>query len=78
VDIQPLDDLKTRYYLRLTWPSSGPHAQSIERSPVGTWRSLVAHLHGVQGVPSSNLGVPTNFFKDLRLLTQHPKSLGYS
>src|SRR4051812_22607945 len=27
----------------------------------GTWRSLVAHLHGVQGVPSSNLGVPTNF-----------------
>jgi hypothetical protein len=26
----------------------------------GTWRSLVAHLHGVQGVPSSNLGVPTN------------------
>ena len=30
---------------------------------VGTWRSLVAHLHGVQGVPSSNLGVPTNFLE---------------
>ncbi len=29
--------------------------------PVGTWRSLVAYLNGVQGVPSSNLGVPTNF-----------------
>src|SRR6266699_4577758 len=26
---------------------------------VGAWRSLVAHLHGVQGVPSSNLGAPT-------------------
>ena len=30
----------------------------------GTWRSLVAHLHGVQGVPSSNLGVPTNLLFD--------------
>jgi DNA-binding transcriptional MerR regulator len=30
-------------------------------SPVGAWRSLVAHLHGVQGVPSSNLGAPTSF-----------------
>ena len=26
---------------------------------VGTWRSLVAHLLGVQGVASSNLAVPT-------------------
>ncbi len=26
---------------------------------VGTWRSLVAHLNGVQGVASSNLAVPT-------------------
>ena len=26
---------------------------------VGAWRSLVAHLYGVQGVPSSNLGAPT-------------------
>src|SRR6185295_12529504 len=31
-------------------------------SAVGTWRSLVAHLHGVQGVASSNLAVPTNHF----------------
>ena len=30
------------------------------RFNVGTWRSLVAHLHGVQGVASSNLAVPTN------------------
>ena len=29
------------------------------KSLVGAWRSLVAHLHGVQGVPSSNLGAPT-------------------
>jgi hypothetical protein len=28
---------------------------------VGTWRSLVAHLNGVQGVASSNLAVPTSF-----------------
>jgi chromosome partitioning protein len=27
---------------------------------VGAWRSLVAHLHGVQGVASSNLVAPTN------------------
>jgi hypothetical protein len=26
---------------------------------VGPWRSLVAHLHGVQGVASSNLVGPT-------------------
>jgi hypothetical protein len=42
------------------------HCRSVERSSVGAWRSLVAHLHGVQGVPSSNLGAPTNFFNDLR------------
>ena len=29
--------------------------------PVGAWRSLVAHLHGVQGVASSNLVAPTNY-----------------
>jgi hypothetical protein len=33
---------------------------------VGAWRSLVAHLHGVQGVPSSNLGAPTNTYERLR------------
>ncbi len=26
---------------------------------VGTWRSLVAHLNGVQGVAGSNPAVPT-------------------
>src|SRR5699024_4662026 len=29
----------------------------------GAWRSLVAHLHGVQGVAGSNPAVPTNFEK---------------
>src|SRR6185312_6445550 len=32
---------------------------------VGAWRSLVAHLHGVQGVPSSNLGAPIS-------ISEHP------
>ena len=27
---------------------------------VGAWRSLVAHLHGVQGVASSNPAAPTS------------------
>ena len=30
-------------------------------SLVGAWRSLVAHLHGVQGVVGSNPVAPTNF-----------------
>ena len=38
---------------------------------VGAWRSLVAHLHGVQGVPSSNLGAPTS-------LSEHLKNLWWS
>src|SRR6185503_626837 len=32
----------------------------VTSSPVGAWRSLVAHLLGVQGVPGSNPGAPTN------------------
>jgi DNA-binding transcriptional MerR regulator len=46
--------------------SSTPRALSPPRvlsfnknNRFGAWRSLVAHLHGVQGVPSSNLGAPT-------------------
>jgi hypothetical protein len=35
-------------------------ARVFSMPAVGTWRSLVAHLHGVQGVASSNLAVPTN------------------
>ena len=31
----------------------------------GVWRSLVAHLHGVQGVEGSNPFTPTNEIKDL-------------
>ena len=40
----------------------------LESQPVGTWRSLVAHLLGVQGVGGSNPLVPTIFFRDLVLL----------
>ena len=48
------------------WPPLGGHGfqtppiSAIIRSSVGAWRSLVAHLHGVQGVASSNLVAPTN------------------
>ena len=35
------------------------------RHTIGTWRSLEAHLNGVQGVASSNLAVPTIFYKSL-------------
>ena len=43
-------------------PADHPVRGSRNGFSGGTWRSLVAHLHGVQGVPSSNLGVPTNLF----------------
>ena len=39
-------------------PAADPTRGRIDFSD-GTWRSLVAHLHGVQGVASSNLAVPT-------------------
>jgi hypothetical protein len=32
---------------------------------VGAWRSLVAHLNGVQGVDGSNPFAPTNFINQL-------------
>ena len=35
------------------------------RHKIGTWRSLEAHLNGVQGVASSNLAVPTSNFNNL-------------
>src|SRR5690606_41428245 len=34
----------------------------IFRVPIGTWRSPVAHLNGVQGVAGSNPAVPTHLF----------------
>ena len=43
----------------------------------GTWRSLVAHLHGVQGVPSSNLGIPTNSINKFRTARTALVPLGY-
>tara|TARA_B100000242_G_scaffold290910_2_gene263182 strand:+ start:8201 stop:8431 length:231 start_codon:yes stop_codon:yes gene_type:complete len=33
--------------------------KSFKKAFIGTWRSLVAHLHGVQGVGGSNPLVPT-------------------
>ena len=46
-------------------PLRGGRDELVMRAPlrnsVGTWRSLVAHLNGVQGVRSSNLRVPTTF-----------------
>jgi opacity protein-like surface antigen len=36
--------------------------QVLCASSVGAWRSLVAHLHGVQGVGGSNPLAPTNLF----------------
>src|SRR6185312_17034500 len=47
------------------------------------WRSLDfmkfhSILHGVQGVPSSNLGAPTNLNKHFRDPIQRPKLTGYT
>jgi hypothetical protein len=36
---------------------------NVIMSSFGVWRSLVAHLHGVQGVASSNLVTPTKHNK---------------
>jgi hypothetical protein len=54
---------KTAYHHALARRSPIARLSSLEskkNNRVGAWRSLVAHLHGVQGVPSSNLGAPTN------------------
>ncbi len=42
-----------------------PSPQVVNNAGVGTWRSLVAHLNGVQGVGGSNPLVPTSLFKGL-------------
>src|SRR5207302_8191381 len=57
--------------LSAAFPQTAYHGNCARRIPsrlrlfnknnrVGAWRSLVAHVHGVQGVPSSNLGAPTS------------------
>ncbi len=38
-------------------------------SPLGTWRSLVAHMLGVHGVGGSNPPVPTIFLQPLQLVS---------
>ncbi|MDB6090858.1 MAG: hypothetical protein JWN85_3642, partial [Gammaproteobacteria bacterium] len=52
--------------------------ESKKNNRVGAWRSLVAHLHGVQGVPSSNLGAPTNENRHLRSLDKAAKMAVYT
>lgn len=42
---------------------------------VGTWRSLVAYLNGVQGVPGSNPGVPTIFLPSAILIRADNRSM---
>ncbi len=42
-----------------------PSPQVVNNAGVGTWRSLVAHLNGVQGVGGSNPLVPTSLFNHL-------------
>ena len=44
---------------------------AIIATSVGAWRSLVAHLHGVQGVASSNLVAPTNYLRVLRFQSRY-------
>jgi hypothetical protein len=39
--------------------SKAPMPSGYNRRLVGVWRSLVAHLHGVQGVEGSNPFTPT-------------------
>jgi hypothetical protein len=58
--------LPQRLTLRTSHDGPKPSIQSV-----GTWRSLVAHLHGVQGVGGSNPLVPTNPFSGLAL-TEFP------
>ena len=42
-----------------------PSPQVVNNAGVGTWRSLVAHLNGVQGVGGSNPLVPTSLLNGL-------------
>ena len=53
--------------MRTQWLNAGTGYDSLAGT-VGAWRSPGAHLHGVQGVVSSNLTAPTSYlsfiFKD--------------
>ncbi len=46
-----------------------PSPRVVNNEGVGTWRSLVAHLNGVQGVGGSNPLVPTNVINGLAIPT---------
>ena len=43
------------------YPARAPAFIATLATSVGAWRSLVAHLHGVQGVAGSNPVAPTNW-----------------
>ena len=47
-------------------PRRPPAGRSSHVQPVGAWRSLVAHLLGVQVVAGSNPAAPTNHDKGIR------------
>ena len=66
--VNPSDEHKIRAINSIQFPTdfTTPQNHEITELPqvaeykqVGTWRSLVAYLNGVQGVASSNLAVPT-------------------
>lgn len=42
------------------------------KSPVGAWRSLVAHQHGALGVVGSNPAAPTIFLQVIQDLIRAP------
>ena len=49
------------------FPQYRPARQAIGGN-VGAWRSLVAHLHGVQGVGGSNPLAPTRILPTTRMI----------
>src|SRR5487761_127570 len=61
-------------------PSRAKIACPTPRLPsgFGTWRSLVAHLLGVQGVAGSNPAVPTNIKKLAQLAPISPQPPAHS
>jgi hypothetical protein len=68
--------------VRRALTANRPRAQIAPPRSVGTWRSLVAYLNGVQGVAGSNPAVPTNVAAGLASLRsslprREPPPLGY-
>ena len=57
------EDVATRTLRNSRTPDRGPLEQPAIIRGFGVWRSLVAHLHGVQGVEGSNPFTPTKTLK---------------